>query len=69
MGLEIVALTLDFVGKILIAITALSVHTRVRKEQKIDKKVLKEMKFEQSIGVLAIGLIVVAYFLKLYIGY
>ena len=67
MVLEILAVTLDFLGKILIAVTALLVHRRIKKRHKIDKKVLKEMKLEQSVGFIAIIFLVAAYILHLYI--
>ena len=66
MGLMFWALTFDTVGKILIAVMALLVHTRIKKEKGIDKIVLKEMKLEQSIGALAILLIITGYVLHLY---
>jgi hypothetical protein len=66
-GIEFWALTLDALGTILIAVTALLVHRRVRKEHKIDKRVLKELKAEQSIGFLGIFLIALAYLLHLII--
>lgn len=63
--LEIIALTLDLVGKILIAITAIMVHHRVKEEMKIDKAVLKQMKLEQNLGIVGIALIVIAYVIHL----
>ena len=65
MSLIFWATTFDFVGKILIAITALLVHKRIKKAHRINKKVLKEMRFEQSIGFLGIILIVIGYILHL----
>ena len=67
MSLIFWAITSDFVGKILIAITALLVHKRIKKAHKINKKVLKEMRFEQSIGFLGIILITLGYVLHLYV--
>lgn len=66
MGLMFWALTFDTVGKILIAVMALLVHKRIKREKGIDKLVLREMKLEQSIGVLAILLIITGYVLHLY---
>ena len=66
MVLEFWALTFDTVGKILIAVMALLVHKRIKREKGIDKLVLREMKLEQSIGILAILLIVTGYVLHLY---
>lgn len=66
MVLEFWALTFDTVGKILIAVMALLVHRRIKREGGIGKRALKEMKLEQSIGVLAILLIITGYVLHLY---
>ena len=65
MSLIFWATTFDFVGKILIAITALLVHKRIKKAHRINKKVLKEMRFEQSIGFSGIIVIVIGYILHL----
>lgn len=51
----------------MIGITALLVHRRVKKEKRIDKKVLKEMRLEQGIGFLGIVLIVIGYGLQIYL--
>ena len=59
--------TLDFIGKILLAITALLVHHKIEKEGKIDTRVIKEMKLEELSGGLAIILIVISYILYLQI--
>lgn len=62
-GMEIIASTLDIVGKVMIAYTALAVHGRVRKEQKIDRSVFRAMKREKIIGVGGIILMVLGYLL------
>lgn len=67
MTLAFWALTFDFTGKIFIAIMALLVHRRIRSEKKIDIHVIKEMRLEQTIGVLAIVLIVISYIMNLYL--
>jgi len=67
MSLETLALTFDFIGKILIALTALSVHHKISEEKKIDKHIIKKMRMEQKAGYLAILLIAVAYLIKLFI--
>lgn len=67
MILEIIALTSDVLGKILLGVSALLVHKRLKREQKIDKKVLKELKREQLISIFAIILIVVGYLIHLYL--
>jgi len=65
MNLELFALTFDFLGKVLLGIMAILVHKRIKKEHKIDKEVLKEMKLEQSVGILAIAFIVLGYVMHL----
>ena len=62
---EVVALTLDFIGKILIGVSVLFVHNRVSIEKKIDKYVLKEMKREKLIAILGIIFISIGYVLHL----
>ena len=57
----VVGTTFDFIGKVLIGITVLLVHSRVIKEQKINITVLKEMKREQSLGLLGIVFIIIGY--------
>jgi|ETN02SMinimDraft_4_1059925.scaffolds.fasta_scaffold208187_2 hypothetical protein len=64
-NLQFWAITLDVVGKLMVAYTALLVHMRVRKEHKIDKKVFMAMRREHTIGLLGIGLIIIAYLLEL----
>jgi len=44
---------------------ALMVHKKALMEKHIDKKVLKEMKMEQSIGLLAILLLTISFVIKI----
>lgn len=64
MSIEFVGFTLDVVGKIMIAYTALAVHHRFRKEHKIDERVFRSMKREQVIGIAGITLIILGYLLQ-----
>ncbi len=64
-NLEFWAFTLDTIGKVMIAYTALLVHVRFRKEHKVDKKVFSEMKREHTIGIFGIVLIIIGYLLHL----
>ena len=59
------ALTFDFAGKFLLVIMALLVHRRVRKDHKIDKEVLKDMKWEGMTGILALIFLSIGYILHL----
>lgn len=49
----------------MVAYTVLAVHSRVRREQKIDASVLRAMKREKIIGVVGIVLMILGYFLHL----
>ena len=60
------AATFDFAGKFLLATLVLSVHGKIRKEKKIDDIVLKDMKIEQVLGIVALIFIILGYVLKLY---
>lgn len=59
--------TIEVVGEVLVAYTVLSVHHKVRKQQKIDKKVFKEMKKEQFLGLVGICLIVFSYVVDMFV--
>ena len=62
--MELIGHTLEVIGTVMIAYTALSVHHRVRKEHKIDEVVFKHMKREQAVGMFGIVLIVIGYILQ-----
>lgn len=63
--MDIFASTLDIIGKVMVAYTALAVHSRVRKEQKIDSAVFRAMRKEKIIGILGIILMIFGYFMHL----
>lgn len=63
--MEIIGLTFDVVGTILIAIMALKVHHNVIKERKIDSEVFEEMKLEQFLGITGVVLLIVGYILQI----
>lgn len=65
MNLFNLGLTLDTLGKVLLGITVLMVHSYVLKEHKIDTDVLRGMKREQILGILGILSIVIGYILQL----
>ncbi len=58
-------LTVTLVGKILISITVVMVHTKITKEKHIDGIVLMEMKRERIIAITGIALMVLGYVLEL----
>jgi len=63
--MENLAFTVDIIGKVMIAYTALAVHNRVRKDHKIDKDVFRTMKHEKIIGILGIVLMIAGYIIHI----
>lgn len=63
--MELIGFTLDVVGKIMVAFTAIMVHHRFRKEHKVDEKVFRSMRREQVIAIVGILLIITGFFLQL----
>ena len=63
--MELFGATLDLIGKILIAFTALRVHYRFRKEHKVDERVFRAMRREHILAILGIILIILGYLLQL----
>ena len=57
--------TLETAGEIILGITLLKVHNHVSKERKIDKHIIKEMKFERRMGFMAILFIFLGYVLQI----
>ena len=61
--------SLDVFGTVMIAYMAIRVHYIVRREHKIDERVLGAMRREQSIGFIGIFFVILAYFIKYFGGY
>lgn len=59
--METIGITLELIGTLLIAITVYRVHHHVLKEHKIDQYVLRQMKREQVMTIMGIGLIVAGF--------
>jgi len=66
MYILIIAVTLQTLGKILIALAVLGVHSHIVKEHKIDEIVLKTMRRERVLSVFAIIFIIIGYVMELY---
>jgi hypothetical protein len=58
-------LTLSFLGKVVLGLAVIMVHIKITHEKRIDGIVLMEMRREQLLTLLAIGLMTVGYFLEL----
>jgi len=65
MSAEFIGFTLDVIGKILVAYTAIMVHYRFWKEHKIDEKVFRTMKQERLIAIFGVALIIIGYLLQI----
>ena len=63
--LAFVGFTLDVVGKLLIAYTAIRVHHRYWRRHKVDEVVFKAMGRESKFGLWGIVLIILGYLLQL----
>lgn len=62
---ELVGLTFSTAGELLLAVTVLTVHHKLKKEHQIDRAVENEITFEQFVGILAIILIALGYLLQI----
>lgn len=65
MNLPLLGSSLDMVGKVMIAYTAIAVHYRFWQEHRIDEKVFVEMRKERVVGIVGIVFIVLGYLLQL----
>lgn len=59
-------ITLEFIGTMLIGLAVLRVHTKLGKEHKIDKKVLRSIKREHVWTVTGMILITLGFILQLF---
>ena len=64
MDIAFIGFTLDVIGKVLVAFTAIMVHHRVLNEHRIDKSVFNIMRSEQRVAILGVILILIGYFLQ-----
>jgi len=64
-SIQVLAFTFDYVGKVLIALVAVLVHSRVTKAGKIDKKVLRSFKREIIIVMLSVIFLTAGYILHI----
>lgn len=62
--LEFIGETCDVLGKVLIALTAITVHDTIQREHHIDAAVGKSIRKEHVFGFLGIFLIVLGYLLR-----
>lgn len=58
-------LTLGLLGKLLVSMTVIMVHTKITKEEHIDGIVLMEMKREKILALTGVAFMILGYFLEL----
>lgn len=63
--LEIIGRTLDVIGKIMVAFTAIMVHHRFLEEHKVDEQVFKTMKREQRLALFGVIFMVVGFVIEM----
>ncbi len=63
--LFVIGLTLSALGKVMLGMTVLVVHWRVLKDHRIDEDVLREMRREQVVGIIAVLLVITGYTLQM----
>ena len=60
-----IALTADFVGKVLLSVSVLLVHRHLARVKKINAHILKDMKKEQVMTLIGIMFITLGYILHI----
>ena len=65
MGLLFAGIIVGTLGKVVLGITVLMVHTRLFREHRIDRAVLSELKRERWVGIFSILLIVIGFVLEM----
>jgi uncharacterized membrane protein len=58
-------ITISMIGKVLLGVTVMMVHSKIVKEHHIDRKVLKEMRRERDIAFVGIIFIFGGYLLEI----
>ena len=66
-SVELMADTLEVMGVLLIAWTALRVHHRVLNEHEISSRVFQIMRIEQRLGIVGMAFVAAGYVLKIVI--
>lgn len=66
LSIEFFAFTFDFLGKLMIAVTALLAHRLIVREKGVDDLVLKDMRLELGSGIIGIFFLILGYILHLF---
>ena len=67
--LDIISLSLEFIGNVIIALTVLRVHQRFLDERKFDRKVIRTMKREQLVAFAGVACLATGFLLRLILLY
>lgn len=67
MSLELISLTIETIGTLMIAFAALRVHNRVLHDHEIDHKVFRAMKLEQKVGIIGVVLVLISFAMEIYL--
>lgn len=62
----IFGITLGMIGKVLLGVTVIRVHSHLAKEHKVDDDVVNQIHLEKILGTFAILLILIGYLLEIY---
>ena len=62
---EVIGLTFDVLGKVLLGLAVLKVHAKLSKDHKIDCAVIKTIKYEKTITITGIILIILGYLINI----
>jgi hypothetical protein len=63
--MHLIGFVIHTIGELLVALTVLRVHGRVMHDKKVDRPVLKEMRFEQRLGIAGAILIFIGFLFQL----
>jgi uncharacterized membrane protein len=64
MTIAFIGFTIDFIGKVLIAYSAMRIHGKIHKEMATNKVVFKEIKMSSMLATAGLILIVLGYALQ-----
>jgi len=65
MNILLIGITIGLIGKVLLGLSVILVHSKIAHEHRIDTVVLREMRRERNIAILAITLMIVGYAMEM----
>lgn len=64
MNYQLIGLALATMGEVLLGITVILVHIKLKKEKKIDRFVIKQITIEETLGVLAVIMMIIGFIMQ-----